>query len=82
MSTLRSAVPVSLTTPLVIPRLTGIARRMGAAPSLHVGAAALIVLVGGLLLAIATTTDPLWWQLHFSQLGTSETFPAHSSTRR
>lgn len=70
MSTLRSAVPVSLTTPLVIPRLTGIARRMGAAPSLHVGAAALIVLVGGLLLAIATTTDPLWWQLHFSQLGT------------
>lgn len=70
MSTLRSAVPVSLTTPLVIPRLTGITRRMGAAPSLHVGAAALIVLVGGLLLAIATTTDPLWWQLHFSQLGT------------
>lgn len=70
MSTLRSAVPVSLTTPLVTPRLSGFARRLGAAPSLHVGAAALIVLVGGLLLAIATTTDPLWWQLHFSQLGT------------
>ncbi|SDO39570.1 hypothetical membrane protein [Microbacterium sp. ru370.1] len=70
MSTLRSAVPVSLTTSLVTPRLAGFARRVGAAPSLHVGAVALIVLVGGLLLAIATTTDPLWWQLHFSQLGT------------
>lgn len=75
MSTaLRSAVPASLSTT----RLTGIARHLGThlgagvrtASSLHVGAAALTTLVGGLLLAIATTSDPLWWQLHFSQLGT------------
>ncbi|WP_295784861.1 DUF998 domain-containing protein, partial [uncultured Microbacterium sp.] len=66
MSTaLRSAVPASFPAPT----LTGVTRRLRALPSLHVGAAALIVLVGGLLLAIATTSDPLWWQLHFSQLG-------------
>ncbi|PTT20359.1 hypothetical protein DBR36_05945, partial [Microbacterium sp. HMWF026] len=64
-SALRSAVPASFP----VPTLTGAARRLRALPSLHVGAAALIVLVGGLLLAIATTSDPLWWQLHFSQLG-------------
>lgn len=66
MSTaLRSAVPASFPAPT----LTGVTRRLRALPSLHVGAAALIVLVSGLLLAIATTSDPLWWQLHFSQLG-------------
>lgn len=66
MSTaLRSAVPVSVS----VPRLTGLTRRLGTLSSLHVGAAALTTLVGGLLLAIATTSDPLWWQLHFSQLG-------------
>lgn len=66
MSTaLRSAVPFSLP----VPRLGGLARRLDAVPTVHVGAAALIVLVSGLLLSIATTSDPLWWQLHFSQLG-------------
>ncbi len=66
MSTaLRFAVPVSVS----VPRLTGLTRRLAALSSLHVGAAALTTLVGGLLLAIATTSDPLWWQLHFSQLG-------------
>ncbi|MDR6689936.1 putative membrane protein [Microbacterium sp. 1154] len=66
MSTaLRSAVPFSLP----VPRLGGLVRRINAIPTMHVGAAALIVLVGGLLLSIATTSDPLWWQLHFSQLG-------------
>ncbi len=64
-SALRSAVPASFPAPT----FTGAARRLRALPSLHVGAAALIVLVSGLLLAIATTSDPLWWQLHFSQLG-------------
>lgn len=64
-SALRSAVPASFPAPT----FTGATRRLRALPSLHVGAAALIVLVGGLLLAIATTSDPLWWQLHFSQLG-------------
>ncbi len=66
MSTaLRSAVPFSLP----VPRLGALARRLDAVPTMHVGAAALIVLVSGLLLSIATTSDPLWWQLHFSQLG-------------
>ncbi len=66
MSTvLRSAVPFSLP----VPRLGTLARRLDAIPTLHVGGAALIVLVSGLLLSIATTSDPLWWQLHFSQLG-------------
>lgn len=64
-SALRSAVPFSLSTS----HLSGLTRRMRTLPSLHVGAAALIVLVSGLLLSIATTSDPLWWQLHFSQLG-------------
>ena len=66
MSTaLRSAVPFSLP----VPRLGALARRLDAIPTMHVGGAALIVLVSGLLLSIATTSDPLWWQLHFSQLG-------------
>ncbi len=66
MSTsLRFADPVSFSVPL----LSGLTRRLRTLPSLHVGAAALAVLVGGLLLSIATTSDPLWWQLHFSQLG-------------
>lgn len=29
-----------------------------------------IVLSGGILASIATTSDPLWWHLHFSRLGT------------
>lgn len=66
MSTaLRSAVPFSASAP----RPSALIRRLGAVPSLHAGAAALVMLVGGLLLSIATTSDPLWWQLHFSQLG-------------
>lgn len=31
---------------------------------------ALLVLTGGIAVSAATTTDPLWWQLHFSRLGT------------
>lgn len=54
---------------LPLPRLGGLSRRLAALPSLHVGAAVLSVLLGGLLLSMATTSDPLWWQLHFSQLG-------------
>ncbi len=54
---------------LLLPRLGGLSRRLAALPSLHVGAAVLSVLLGGLLLSMATTSDPLWWQLHFSQLG-------------
>lgn len=54
---------------LPLPRLGGLSRRLAALPSLHVGTAVLSVLLGGLLLSMATTSDPLWWQLHFSQLG-------------
>lgn len=54
---------------LRIPRLHGLTRRLAAVPSLHLGGAVLSVLLGGLLLSMATTSDPLWWQLHFSQLG-------------
>lgn len=54
---------------LRMPLISGFSRRVGALPSLHAGAAVLAVLIGGLLLSIATTSDPLWWQLHFSQLG-------------
>jgi hypothetical membrane protein len=37
---------------------------------MQLAALVLIVLVGGILASILTTTDPLWWHLHFSQLGT------------
>ncbi len=32
----------------------------------------------GVLISIVTTPDPLWWQLHFSQLGTFATFSGHA----
>lgn len=64
-----SALPFAVPFSLPVPRLSGLVRRLNAVPTMHVGAAALIVLVSGLLLSIATTSDPLWWQLHFSQLG-------------
>lgn len=31
----------------------------------------------GVFLSIATTPDPLWWQLHFSRLGTFSVFSGH-----
>lgn len=66
MSTaLRSVDPGNIS----LPRLSGMNRRLAGIPSLHVGAAVLSVLLGGLLLSISTTRDPLWWHLHFSQLG-------------
>ena len=66
MSTaLRSVDPGNIS----LPRLSGLNRRLAGIPSLHVGAAVLSVLLGGLLLSISTTRDPLWWHLHFSQLG-------------
>jgi hypothetical membrane protein len=43
----------------------------------HVGMATFALLAFGLLLSIATTPDPLWWHLHFSQLGTFATFSGH-----
>jgi hypothetical membrane protein len=40
----------------------------------HVGFATAALLGVGLLISIATTPDPFWWQLHFSRLGTFATF--------
>lgn len=65
-TTLHSATPVSFP----VAHLRRLIHRLDAVPAVYVGAAALAVLIGGLLLSIATTSDPLWWQLHFSQLGT------------
>ena len=53
--------------PTLARRLT---RRMDAIPTMHLAGLVLVVLVGGILASILTTSDPLWWQLHFSQLGT------------
>lgn len=47
-----------------------ISQRLGAVPTMHVAGLVLVVLVGGILASILTTSDPQWWQLHFSQLGT------------
>lgn len=40
------------------------------------GALAVTTLVAGVLISIVTTSDPLWWQLYFSQLGTFGDFSA------
>jgi hypothetical membrane protein len=40
------------------------------APPLHLALLALTVLLTGIGVSIASTTDPQWWQLHFSRLGT------------
>nr|BFF09462.1 hypothetical protein GCM10025699_07650 [Microbacterium flavescens] len=43
----------------------------------HFSRSAITALVAGVLVAVLTTRDPLWWQLHFSQLGTFDDFSAH-----
>lgn len=40
----------------------------------QVGFATAALLAFGVLISIVTTPDPLWWQLHFSRLGTFATF--------
>lgn len=35
------------------------------------------VIGAGALLSVATTTDTIWWQLHFSQLGIYDNFSGH-----
>jgi hypothetical membrane protein len=40
----------------------------------QVGFATAALLAVGVLISIATTPDPLWWQLHFSRLGTFAAF--------
>jgi hypothetical membrane protein len=44
----------------------------------QIGFATAAFLAGGILISIATTPDPLWWQLHFSRLGTFATFSGHA----
>lgn len=44
----------------------------------QVGFATAALLAIGILMAIVTTPDPLWWQLHFSRLGTFATFSGYA----
>lgn len=37
----------------------------------------MVVIGAGALLSVATTTDTIWWQLHFSQLGIYDNFSGH-----
>ncbi|WP_236967798.1 DUF998 domain-containing protein [Microbacterium aurantiacum] len=46
--------------------------------SQRISTLAIAVLVAGVALAILTTRDHLWWQLHFSQLGTFGDFSSSS----
>ncbi len=43
----------------------------------HLATMVMTVIGAGTALAIFTTTDPLWWQLHFSKLGTFDDFSGH-----
>ncbi|MCR2762637.1 hypothetical protein NQ152_03850 [Microbacterium sp. zg.B48] len=43
----------------------------------QVGFMTAAMLIGGTLLSILTTPDPMWWQLHFSRLGTFSVFSGH-----
>ena len=43
----------------------------------QVGFTTAALLAIGILLSIATTPDPLWWQLHFSRLGAFSVFSGH-----
>lgn len=48
------------------------------ATAVRLGMATAAILVGGTLLAIMTTPDPLWWHLHFSRLGTFPVFSGYA----
>ena len=41
------------------------------------GIATAVLLAVGLVISIVTTPDPLWWQLHFSRLGTFAAFSGY-----
>ena len=43
----------------------------------QIGLATAALLAVGLLISIVTTPDPLWWQLHFSRLGTFAVFSGY-----
>ena len=44
----------------------------------QVGFATAALLAAGVVISILTTPDALWWQLHFSRLGTFTTFSGHA----
>lgn len=44
----------------------------------QVGFATAALLAAGVVISILTTPDPLWWQLHFSRLGTFATFSGYA----
>lgn len=61
-------VPIAAPTP---PRRAGSSvRSLQSAGAMRLAVLALLVLAGGIAVSAATTTDPLWWHLHFSRLGT------------
>jgi hypothetical protein len=43
----------------------------------HFSFSAMAALASGVVIAILTTRDPLWWHLHFSRLGTFDDLSAH-----
>lgn len=53
--------------PFFAPSLHGLRRLF---TTMRLAVLACLVLSGSILASIATTTDPLWWKLHFSRLGT------------
>ena len=52
------------------PRARRTAAALLSASPLHLALLALVVLLAGIGLSIISTTDPQWWRLHFSRLGT------------
>lgn len=67
---LLTAAPLPLLRSIVLPKIATISATQSAA-------AAGIMLAAGAMLAMLTTPDPLWWQLHFSQLGTFPVFSGY-----
>lgn len=52
-------------------------RRLARASPTHRVAAIMTLIMTGMVVAIITTPDPLWWKLHFSELGTFEAFSSY-----
>lgn len=69
----RAAPAAAPTVPPATPASAAVAATSVDSPASHrLGALATGILAAGVLLAILTTTDAHWWQLHFSQLGTHQ----------
>lgn len=62
---------------IVYPTLRLPAVTMRTTPTQAVIAAAAVLTIGSLI-SILTTPDPLWWHLHFSQLGTFSAFSGYA----